>query len=114
SHTCVPQRLESRKLPTKFFEIHAIRALVGAGIVGKFYCASGYNGGHDFGQIPNAVIVGGLADVESFITYLVGGCLERRNERARDILNMYDRPPRRAICLQVDLPRRERPSHEIV
>src|SRR5258708_7080186 len=93
----VPLRIERRKLATDFLEAHAIRTLVGAGIVRKLDRASRDDGGYDLRQIPNAVIVGGLADVKRLIEYIIGRRFECSDEGARDILDMHDRPPGRAI-----------------
>src|SRR6516162_2981112 len=97
AHARIPLRLERRKLATDFFETHAIRALVGAGIVRKFDRTSGHDASHDLRQVPDTVVVRGLAHVECFIEYVIRGRLECSNECSRDILNMYNRSPRRAV-----------------
>ncbi len=106
--------LECRKLAADLFETHAIRSFVGAGIVGKLDGARRHHAGDDLCQVPDAIVVGGLADVKRFIEYLIGRRLKRSNECPRDILNMHDGPPRRAVRFQADLPGRERPSHKII
>src|SRR5262249_46569646 len=95
-------------------EIDAVGPFVGTGTLGEFYLAARDNRRHDFGEVPNLIVVGGLADIERFIADVVGGSLERRNKRAGDILDVDDGSPGRAIRLQMNLSCRERPGNKIV
>ena len=58
--------------------------------------------------------MGGLAYVERFIEHLIRRRFEGGNERARDVFNVYNRPPWRTVGFQVDLSGRKRPGHQIV
>src|SRR5262249_58448311 len=71
AHARIPLGLKRRKLATDFFEAHAIRALVGTGIVRKFDRTSGHDGTHNLRQVPYAVVVRSLAHVKCFIEYLI-------------------------------------------
>src|SRR6202011_802793 len=98
----VPLRLEFRQSPTDFFEIHAIRSFVGPRIFRKLDLAVGHDNSDDLSQVSNAIVVGGLSDVERLVEYPLRGRFERSNERAGDILNVHDRAPWGAIRLQMN------------
>src|SRR5262245_39336884 len=110
AHARIPLRLERRRLATDFFKTHAIRTRVGAGIARQRDRTSS----HDLRQGPYAVVVRGLAHVECFIEHLIHGRLERSNEGSRDIFNMHNWSPRRAVRFQVDFPGSECPGVKIV
>src|ERR1700740_2801042 len=59
----VPLRLELRKLTLDFFKAHAVRALVGPSIGRKLQLTVGHDRRNDFGEVANAIVVRGLADV---------------------------------------------------
>jgi len=98
----VPARIERGRPTADFFDTRAIRPLVRARIGSKFYPASRHVFCHGLGQIAIGVIVASLADIEGFVPYLVRASVKRRDERTRDVLDMNDRLPRRAVRLQVD------------
>src|SRR5262249_4584590 len=97
AHARIPPGLERRKFATDFFEAHAIRALVGTGIVRKFDRTCRHDGSHDLGQVSYPVVVCGLAHGECFIEHVIRRRLECSNESSRDIFNMYNGSPRRAV-----------------
>src|SRR5579875_3381 len=67
----IPRRLKFRQDARDFLKAHAVRAGIWSGIRGVFKAAIGYNLGNDFGQIPDAVVVGTAAYIERLIENLI-------------------------------------------
>src|SRR5262249_40591006 len=97
THTGIPSRLEFRQTLADLLEAHAIGSFIGTGIVRKLDGTVRHNAGDDLGQIPDAIIVGSLADIEGFIEDPLGGRLQRGDEGAGDVLDVHDRTPWRAV-----------------
>src|SRR6516165_9762223 len=80
AHARIPLRLKRRQLPANLFETDTIRTLVRPGVFGKLNGASGYDLSHDLGQVSDAIVVGGLPNVEGFIEHLVRRGFQSRDE----------------------------------
>src|SRR5262245_29029511 len=83
----VPLRLEGRYFVTDLIKAHAIRSLVGTSIIRKLDRAARDDTGDNLSQVPNPIIMSGLAHIKRLIEHNVYRCLECGNESARDILN---------------------------
>ena len=93
----VPLRFEGRKHARDFLKADAIRPRVRTGVRRKLKTASGNDVGDDLGYLADAIVVRSLAYVERLVEDLVFRRLESGNEGARNILDMNDRTPGRAV-----------------
>ena len=98
----IPLRLEGGQHARDLVEVDAVGARVGARIRSDLEPAARNHVGDDRGDIADAVIVRGLADIECLIEDQVLRRFERRDEGARDVFDVDDRPPGRSIGLQID------------
>ena len=111
---CVPLRLEPGQHAADLVAVHPVGALVGAGILGEADLAVRNRLGDDLGKIADLVIVLRAPDVERLVADRLCRRLHGSKEGPRDVLDMGDRPPGRAVRLDVDPSRCHRPGHEVV
>src|ERR1700730_10246367 len=114
AHAGVPLRFELWQIATDFLEANPVRAFCRPGIRREFERASGYNLGYDLGQITNAIVVGRLADIIGLIEHAIIRRLQGSNEGPRNVLDMDNWAPWRAIRFQVDLSGCEAPRDKVV
>src|SRR5882757_5425887 len=110
----IPLRLEGGQRTCDLAEVDTVGARVGTRIRTELELATRNHLRNDRSDIADAEVVCGLADVERLIGDQDLRCSERRDEGARNIFNMDDRPPRRSIRFQIDETLGHRPSHQIV
>src|SRR5882757_4352640 len=110
----IPLRLEGGQHACDLAEVDTVGARVGARIRSELELATRNHLRNDRSDIADAVIVRGLADIECLIEDQGLRCFERRDEGARNVFDMDNRPPRRSIRLQIDQTLGDRPSHQIV
>ena len=70
--------------------------------------------GDDLGDLADRVVLVGRADVEGLVVDQLARRFEHRQRRARDVLDVHERAPRRAVALEHDLAGRVRPADEVV
>src|SRR5690606_25977454 len=109
-----PLRLEGRQRPRDLVEAHPIGSLVGCRVGGQFDPAPRNKACDDLGYVTDAIVVSAVADIESLVPHGLGRRLQNGNESPRDILDMDDRTPRRAVGFQIDQSFRDRPRSQVV
>src|SRR4029079_307185 len=96
----IPLRLEVWQRLVDLVEAYAIAARVRTGVGRERKLAARHDVGDDIGDFANAIILAGAADVEGLIEDLVARCREGGDEGPRNVLDVHDRTPRRAVGLQ--------------
>ena len=110
----VPFRLKGRQHAGDLGEIDTIGARVRAGVGGNLDPAARNHVGDDLGDVADAVVVLGAADIERLIADAPLRRFERGDEGARDVLDMHDRAPGRPVGFEVNQPCGDRPGHEVI
>ena len=110
----VPLRDETRHDAADLVAVHPIGTLVGAGIVGEADLAARHRRGDDLGKLADLVVVRRDADVECLVADRIDRGFKGRQKCARDVLDVSDRTPGRAVGLHVDAPRGHRPGNQVV
>ena len=110
----VPLRLKGRQHAGDLGEVDAIGTRVGACVGGKLDPAARHHVGDDLGDVADAIVVLGAADIECLVVDAPHRRLERGDEGARDVLDMDDRSPGRPVGFKVNQACGDRPGHEVV
>ena len=110
----VPLQLETGQGALEPPAVDAIGAQVGARAGGDLDRRARHRLGHDLGQLADAVVLAGAADVPGAVVHDLTRRCERRDEDAADVLDVDDRTPRRAVREQLHLAGGERPGHQVV
>src|SRR3546814_12916868 len=69
---------------------------------------------HDLGDIADAIVLGGGADVEDLAVHGLARRLERGEEGAADVGDMNERTPGRPVALEEHAPGREGVRRQVV
>ena len=96
----VPLRLKGRQHAGDLGEIDAIGALVRTGVGRHLDPAARHHIGDDLGDVADAIIVRGAADIERLVVHALLGRFEGGDEGAGDVLDMHDRTPGRPVRLE--------------
>ena len=109
-----PLRLEAGEPGADLGERHAVGARVRAGAVGQRDGGVGHGLLDHRGDVADLVIVLVAADVEGLVVDRLARRLERGQEAARDVLDVGERAPRRAVALHPHLAGRVGVGDEVV
>ena len=97
-----PLRPERRETAGDLFEADAVGAGVRAGALGELDPAVRHRLAHDLGDLADLEVLVGPSDVEDLAVDGLARRFEHGEEGARDVLDVDERPPGRAVALQVD------------
>src|SRR5215212_3533931 len=109
-----PLRPRLGQHPRKLGAIHLVGALVRTAALGERNPRARHYLRHGRGHLADAVVLAARADVEGLIVHELARSLEHGEERAGDVLDMDERPPRSPVALHDDLAPRVRPPDEVV
>ena len=109
-----PLRLEAGQAARDLGERDAVGALVRAGALGQRDGRVGHGRLDHARDVADLVVVLVAADVEGLVVDRLARRLERGEEAARDVLDVGERPPRRAVALHPHLARRVGVGDEVV
>lgn len=109
-----PLRLEFVDGPRQQVAVDTVAAQVRAGPLGEADLAAGHHAVDDLGHLADAVVLGGGADVEGPAMHERAVGLQQGDVGAGDVLDMHQRPPGRAVALEVHLAGREGPRGQVV
>ncbi len=110
----IPLRAELRHVLREFVAIDAVAAEVGATAGGVLDDAAGNGLADDFGELADAVVFVGAADIERLVVDGIARCDERNGEGLADIFNMYDGTPGGTVAADFDAAGEEGCGDEIV
>src|SRR5262249_60548468 len=109
-----PPRTERRHGARQLVAVHAVAARIGAAARRVGDPAARNDLLHHVGDLADLVVLAALADVEGAVVDRVARRLEDGEKRARDVLDVDERPPWRAVALHQDLAGRESVPDEAV
>ena len=107
----VPSRLETRQLSLDLTEIHAVASFIGTGVRRVLDPAAGHRFCHNLCYFANAVVFLRRSHVESLVMDRFPWRLQDTKKGPRDVLNVHNRTPRRAVAFDVNLPGGEGPGY---
>ena len=95
-------------------EVHTVVTQVRPGAVGERHRRPGHGLADHLGDVADLHVVLVPPDVERLVVDELARGLEHGQERPADVLDVHERPPRRAVAFQAHLPGRQRDGGEVV
>src|SRR5215469_2260050 len=114
AETCIPRGLELGQEPADLAEIDAVAPLVRSCVGGVVDPAAGHDLFDDLGQLPDAAVVVVDAHIEGLVVHDVSRRVERRDEGPRDVFDVDNGAPRRAVAHEKDDPGGHPERHQVV
>jgi hypothetical protein len=95
----VPTEIELREGIREFRKVDAVAAQVGAGTVGERDPRSRHRIAHHVRDLAHLHVVDSATDVERFVVHELARSFEHGQDRATNVLDVNEGPPRRTVAL---------------